>query len=77
MPRFSTLAPNAMTSGSRLSSIIRSVANMNIKAPSRVIIPAAIIIVICENRLATSLRFAPRLWPTSVVAASSIPYPGM
>ena len=66
-----------MTSGSELKSIISSVAKMNISAPSTVMIPAAISIVICENRLATSLRFAPRLWPTSVVAASSIPYPGM
>ena len=35
------------------------------------------VIVMCLNPLARFFLPAPRLWPTSEVAASPMPYPGM
>ena len=72
-----TRAPSATTSGSLLSMPIICGARIYITIPRTPISPAPSEMLMAANRRASCCLPAPRLWPISVVDASSMPYPGM
>ena len=69
----STCTPSVRTAGSGVSRANTAGANQNMRAPMRVIRATASSTHIRANRRARSRRFAPRLCPTSVVAAAATP----
>ena len=73
----STVAPNWRISSTGERNPIISGAKTNITTPMNAITPMPRKTVIRANDLARLLCPAPMLCPTSVVAASPIPYPGI